>query len=212
MRIVVTRPRGQEDDLLEGLEQLGHEIAHCPLIEIEPTGEGPIDVSTYDWVVLTSANGARELLRRAQGTMPRVAAIGRATAAAAGGADLVPAVSTQEGLLAEFPHPPGRVLFAAGEGARRVLPDALGADVVTLYRTRELRPAVLPTADLYVLASPSSARALAACTRGANVVSIGPETSRAAREGGLTVAAEASEHSTEGIVAAIARLSEELLR
>ena len=208
MRVVVTRPEGQEEDLVARLEQLGHDVVHCPLIAIEPLGDGPIEVSEYDWVVVTSANGARELRRRATGTMPRVAAIGAATADAFGGADLVPAVSTQEGLLAELPRPAGRVLFAAGEGARRLLPDALAADVVTLYRTLELRPTELPTADVYVVASASSARALGAlCTNGA-VVSIGPETSRAARQAGLDVVAEAVDHSAAGIAAAVTDLAD----
>ena len=144
MRIVVTRPAGQEEDLVLQLARLGHEVVHCPLIEIEALGDEPIEVAGYDWVVVTSANGARELRRRARGVMPRIAAIGAATAEAVGGADLVPAVSTQEGLLAELPRPAGRVLFAAGEGARRVLPDALGADVVVLYRTRELTTEAAP--------------------------------------------------------------------
>ena len=69
-------------------------------------------------MIVTSVNGARELRRRMTGTPERVAAIGRATAEAFGGADLVPAVSTQEGLLAELPRPAGRVLFAGAEGAR----------------------------------------------------------------------------------------------
>lgn len=206
MRIVVTRPQGQEAELTVLLERLGHEVVHCPLLAIEPLGDGPIDVSGYDWVVVTSVNGASELRRRARGQMPRVAAIGPATAAAAGGADLVPAVSTQEGLLVELPRPVGRVLFAAGEGARRLLPDALSADVVTLYRTRELRPAALPAADVYVLASASSARALAAVRTGLAVVSIGPETSRAARQAGLRVVAEAGVHSSGGIAEAVAAL------
>jgi len=207
MRIVVTRPEGQEEDLVARLEKLGHVVSHCPLIAIEPLGDEPIEVSGYDWVVVTSANGARELRRRASGRMPRVAAIGPATAEAIGGADLVPVVSTQEGLLAELPRPAGRVLFAAGEGARRLLPDALEADVVTLYRTRELRPAELPAADLYVLASASSARALGAVGLGLAVVSIGPETSRAARRAGLDVVAEAVHHSSEGIAVAVAELA-----
>ena len=97
--------------------------------------------------------------------MPRLAAIGPATAEALGGADLVPAVATQEGLLAELPRPAGRVLFAAAEGARTLLPDELGADVVVLYRTRELRPTELPAADLVVLASASAARALGGARR-----------------------------------------------
>jgi uroporphyrinogen-III synthase len=207
MKIVVTRPEGQERDLVSRLEGLGHEVGHCPLIAIEPLGDEPIDVSGYDWVVVTSANGARELLRRASGEMPRLAAIGPATAEALGGADLVPAVATQEGLLAELPRPAGGVLFAAGEGARTVLPEALDADVVFLYRTRELRPQEFPAADLVVLTSPSAARSLAWLGTGFSVVSIGPETTRAARAAGLEVIAEAKEHSSAGLADAVAALS-----
>ena len=207
MKIAVTRPEGQEQDLVGRLERLGHDVVHCPLIAIEPLGDDPIDVSAYDWVVVTSANGARELRRRASGQMPRVAAIGPATADVLGGADLVPAVATQEGLLAELPRPAGRVLFAAAEGARTVLPDELGADVVSLYRTRELRPTEFPAVDLVILTSASSARALAALTRDLPVVSIGPETSRAAGEAGLRIVAEALPHSSEGLAQAVAGLS-----
>ena len=157
----------------------------------------------YEWVIVTSANGARELLRRASGPLPRVAAIGRATADALGGADLVPRVSTQEGLLAELPRPAGRVLFAGAEGARRLLIDELDADFVPLYRTRELAPDELPDADLVVLASPSAARALAALEVGVPAVSIGPETTRVAREGGVDVLAEASTPDVEGLLHAV---------
>jgi len=208
MKIVVTRPAGQEQDLVGRLERLGHEVVHCPLIAIEPLGDAPIDVAPYDWVVVTSANGARELARRAAGPLPRVAAIGPATAEVLGGADLVPSVATQEGLLAELPRPAGRVLFAAAEGARTLLPDELGADVVPLYRTRELQPKEFPAADLVILTSASSARALAALATDLPVVSIGPETSRAAREAGLRIAAEALPHSSEGLAAAVAGLRE----
>ena len=134
-----------------------------PLVAIEPLGDGPIDVSGYDWVVLTSANGARELRRRMRGRRARVAAIGRATAEAFGGADLIATTSTQEGLLAELPRRArAGCCSQAAEGARRLLPDALDADVVPLYRTLELEPAEWPAADLVVLTSPSAARALAA--------------------------------------------------
>ena len=208
MKVAVTRPAGQEQDLVGRLEALGHEVVRCPLIAIEPLGDEPIDVSQYDWVVVTSANGARELLRRAVGPMPRLAAIGPATADALGGADLVPSVATQEGLLAELPRPAGRVLFAAAEGARTLLPEELEADVVFLYRTRELQPKEFPAADLVILTSASSAMALATLTTGLPVVSIGPETSRAARKAGLRVLAEASPHSSEGLAIAVARLAE----
>jgi uroporphyrinogen-III synthase len=79
---------------------------------------------------------------------------------------------------------------------------------VFLYRTRELQPKEFPAADLVILTSASSARALATLTTGLPVVSIGPETSRAAREAGLRVVAEASLHSSEGLATAVAGLSE----
>ena len=98
------------------------------------------------------------------------------------------------------------MLFAAGEGARQLLPETLDADVLVLYRTHELRPAELPPADVYLLASPSAARALATLRTGVAVVSIGPETSQAAREAGLDVVAQAADHSSAGLAAAVARL------
>jgi uroporphyrinogen III methyltransferase/synthase len=203
VRVVVTRPRGQERALAERLEALGHEVVHCPLVEIEPLGDGPIDVSGYDWVVVTSVNGARELRRRMVGRPRRVAAIGEATAAALGGADLVPAVSTQEGLLAELPRPAGRVLFAGAEGARRLLAEELGADFVPLYRTSELEPAVAPAGDVVVLASASAARAFGRLGAGVPAISIGPQTTAAAREAGVRVVAEARTHDVAGLVAAV---------
>ena len=178
---------------------------HVPLIAIEPLSDDPIDISGYDWVVLTSANAARELRRRMVGVPRHVAAIGEATAAAFGAVDLVAEVSTQEGLLDALPEQPGRVLFAAAAGARSLLPGALGADVVALYETTELMPPGPLDGDLVVLASPSAARSLARVTTAIPVVSIGPETTRVATELGLRVAAEAVTHDLEGLVAAVAR-------
>jgi len=207
MKLIVTRPRGQEAELVARLEALGHEVVHCPLLEIEPLGDDPVDVEGYDWVIVTSPNGARELLRRARGTLPRIAAIGRATADALGGADLIARVSTQEGLLAELPRPAGRVLVAAAEGARPLLVAELDADFVPLYRTRELRPAVAPLGDLCLLASASAARAFGTLATGIPAVSIGPETTRAGREAGVEIVAEADTHDVDGLVAAVRALS-----
>lgn len=203
--VVVTRPVGQERELLERLRAHGHDVTHVPLVAIAPLGDDPVDVAGYDWVVLTSANGARELRRRMQGVPRRVAAIGRATADAFGGADLVAATSTQEGLLEVMPRPAGRVLFAAAEGARRLLPDTLGADIVALYRTVELVPDAWPSGDLVVLASPSAARAYGRLGDATRVATIGPETTRVAREAGAAVAAEAESSDLEGLVAAVQR-------
>lgn len=203
MRVVVTRPRGQEQELASGLEKLGHEVVLCPLVAIESLGDEPVDVSGFDWVIVTSVNGANELRRRMTGAPRRVAAIGQATADALGGADLVPAVSTQEGLLAELPRPAGRVLFAGAEGARSLLRDELGATFVPLYRTRALRPAEPPEGDLAVLASASAARAFGALELALPAVSIGPQTTAAAREAGVDVVAEAETHDVAGLLAAV---------
>ncbi len=209
-RIVVTRPVGREASLVDRLRALGHEVVHIPLVSIEPIGDEPIAVTGYDWVIVTSVAGAGELRRRMVGRPRRLAAVGAATAEAMGGADLVPRVSSQEGLLAELPRPAGRVLFAGAEGARRLLPETLGADVVTLYRTVPLAPEQPLRGDLVVLASASAATALGALDSTLPVVTIGPQTSEAARLQGIEVVEEALTHDTAGLVAAVERATARL--
>ena len=208
-RVVVTRPRDAAAVLTRRLEERGHDVVLCPLVRIEPLGDGPVELSGYDWVVVTSRNGASELLRRARAPWPRVAAIGPGTADVlrSGGVDvaLVPRVSTQEGLLAELPRPAGRVLFAGAEDARPLLARELGADVRPLYRTVELRPDDPPDGDLVVLASASAARAYGRLGAALPAVSIGPQTTAAARAAGVRVAAEARTHDVDGLVAAVER-------
>ena len=205
MRVIVTRPRDQAGPLVARLEELGHEVVECPLIEIERTSDAPIDTDGYDWVIVTSPNGADELARRAP-RLPRVAAVGPGTAERLRehGIDpaFVPTVSSQDGLLAEFPQPAGRVLFAAAEGSRRRPIEQLRADFVPLYRTRLLTPEP-PEGDVVVLASGSAARAYAAIGGAAPAVTIGPQTSRVARSVGLSVAAEAPTHDLDGLVHAV---------
>lgn len=205
MRILLTRPEGRNEELAGRLRALGHDVVCEPLIAIEPLGDDPIQLDGYDWVIVTSVTGARELRRRAHGRPDRTAAIGRATEDALGGADLVPDVSTQEGLLEAFPLPAGRVLFAGAEGARRLLVEKLGADFQPLYRTRELVPDTLPQAELAVVASASAARALAALELDLPIVSIGPETTKAAEAAGVRVVEEATTHDLSGLIDAVTR-------
>lgn len=209
MRVIVTRSPGQAEPLASRIEALGHDVVLCPLIRIDEVGSEPVELSRYDWVIVTSPNGAAELVRRARGRAGRVAAIGPGTAAALMRRgvvpDLVPRVSTQEGLLAELPRPAGRVLLAAAEGARMVIVEELGADFVPLYRTTALRPEP-PSGDLVVLASASAARAFGALGVRIPAVSIGPQTSAAAREAGIRVVAEAERHDLDGLVDAVASL------
>lgn len=198
MRIVVTRA-----DLVERVEALGHEAVLCQLIRIEPLGDEPVDASEYDWLVVTSQNGAHELARRGV-TANRIAAIGPATADALREhglrVDLVAGTHTQEGLRDELPE--GRVLLAAAEGARR---GVLAADFLPLYRTIELAPEA-PAADLALLMSPSAVRALAASGARMPVVALGPQTAAQALSLGLEVAAVAERHDVEGLLDAVRSL------
>jgi uroporphyrinogen III methyltransferase / synthase len=176
MKVIVTRPRVQAQPLVTALEALGADVVECPLIEIERTSDEPIDGAGYDWLIVTSPNGAEEIARRGA-NLPRIAAVGPGTAETLRGHGIEPAFvpreSSQDGLLREFPRPAGRVLFAAAEGARRRPIDELGADFVPLYRTRLLTPEP-PPGDAVVLASGSAARAYAGIGGAAPVVSIGP--------------------------------------
>ena len=195
MRVLVTR-----EELIPRVAALGHEPVLCELIRIEPLGDEPIDASAYDWLVVTSRNGAHELARRGV-TANRIAAIGPATARALRRhglrVDLVAAQHTQEGLRIELPE--GRLLLAAAEGARR---GVLDADFLPLYRTVELAPEA-PDADVALLMSGSAARALAATGARIPVVAIGPQTAAEAREVGLEVVAVAEAHDLDGVLEAL---------
>lgn len=180
----------------------------APLIEIELIETGSVVLTGYDWLILTSVTGAHELKRRAAGHPGRVAAIGKATADAWGTkVDLVPAASTQEGLLAELPRPAGRVLFAGAENARSLLAEELDADFVALYRTKAIAPSEPLHGDVVVLASPSAASSFAALGLSIPAVTIGPETTRVAEELGVRVIREADTHDVGGLAGAVMRLS-----
>lgn len=198
MRVLVTR-----EELVARVEALGHEAVFCELIRVEPLGDDPVDARAYDWLVVTSRNGAHELARRGV-TANRIAAIGPATAEALRShglaVDVVAATHTQEGLREELPE--GTLLLAAAEGARR---DVLDADFLPLYRTVELRPEV-PATDVALLMSGSAARALAAAGAQVPIVAIGPQTAAEARTFGLDVVVVAVTHDLDGLVEAVRSL------
>ncbi|HKC77556.1 MAG TPA: uroporphyrinogen-III synthase [Gaiellaceae bacterium] len=199
MRVLVTR-----EELVSRVESLGHDAIFCELIRIEPLGDDPVDASAYDWLVVTSRNGARELGRRGV-SANRIAAIGPATAETLREqglrVDLVAAAHTQEGLRDELPE--GTLLLAAAEGARQ---DVLEADFLPLYRTVELHPEA-PETDVALLMSGSAARALAETGARVPVVAIGPQTAAEARAIGLDVVAVAATHDLDGLVEALRSVS-----
>jgi uroporphyrinogen-III synthase len=204
LRVLVTRPREQAPPLVDALEAEGFEVVIEPLIRIEPLSDDPIDVRGYDHVVVTSPNGARELGRRMSGRPRMVAAIGPGTAAALEEeglqADVTADVHTQEGLVTAFKERPGRTLFVGAEGARSHLAEEIGADFVAAYRTVELPVDELPAADLTLLMSPSAAHAYARAGGRGPAISLGPQTTAAARVVGVQVVAEAEPHDLQGLV------------
>jgi len=208
VRVIVTRPRVQAEPLVTALREQGFEAVACPVIETESIDDGPIEVSGYDWVIVTSANGAAELVARRRGELPRIAAVGESTAAVltAHGieVDFVPSLASQEGLVAELPRPVGRALFVGAERARQLLADELPADFRAVYRTVELSPSP-PDGDLVVLASPSAAQAWARLGSTVPAITIGPQTTAAARAAGVTVVAEAGTQDVAGLVDSAAR-------
>lgn len=184
-------------------------------------------LSRGDWLVVTSPNGAE----RAAAIEPlpdgvNVAAIGPGTAARAAAVGLtvrlVPDRSIAEGLVQAFPSPdPERgsslVVMARAAVARSVLPDSLraaGWEVldVAAYRNVASRLSddqrrAVAASDGVVFTSSSTVKRLVAEV-GADTVpplvaSIGPATSATAAEHGLEVTVEATEHTIDGVVAAL---------
>ena len=185
-----------------------------------PSSRGALDrLARFDWLVVTSANGARRV-GEAAGVHRRVrlAAVGPATAealAAAAGrpVDLVATVPRAEGLLAEFPAGRAHILLAQADRARRQLADGLAAaghdvESVIAYRTVVRRPTVaevaqLATVEAVVLASGTAAQGYAdalGVATGAVVVAVGPTTAEAARDYGLSVNHVAASPDTESLV------------
>lgn len=207
VRVALTRPEGANSELGARLGAAGFAVVECPLVAVEPVAGPAVRVEGYDWLALTSRTAVEHLFRRLEGPLPPVAVVGPGTAQALRERGVEPAlvagVSTQEGLVAALPRPPGRILFAGAENARDLLTRELGADFMPLYRTVPLRPRPFPASDVVVLASGTAARSFASLGVPLPCVSLGPTTSKAAREGGLHVVAEAETHDLNGLVAAV---------
>ena len=190
-------------------------------------------IDAYSLVCLTSPNGVRLLFEalRETGRDARalagatVAAIGPGTAAALSRhgieADVVPERFVAEALLEALAGTEvdgRRVILARAAEARDVLPDGLrergaAVDDIALYETVREDPApdaieAAEAADYVTFTSSSTVRNLTEALggrfpNGARVISIGPVTSEAAREAGLTVHAEAERHDIDGLIEAL---------
>lgn len=166
-RVLITRTRQQASLLRQQLAELGAHVLEAPTIEIVPPERWDEvdrtirDIARYDWLVLTSINGAAALAERMSAlgldarhlAGVRVAAIGQPTAQAIRqhlgiNADLVPTQFVAESLagelIAQQDMQGKRVLLLRADIARPALPELLtqaGAQVTDLaiYQTRLAR-------------------------------------------------------------------------
>jgi uroporphyrinogen-III synthase len=231
--VVVTRPA--VGTLGARLVDRGAIVEHVPLIAIGPPSDAGVALDAalaaldrFDWLVVTSSNGAARV-GAAAAVHPgiRLAAVGAATAAALESrahraVDLVPTEASSDGLLAAFPPQPSRILLAQADRAGDRLASGLraaGHDVVAVeaYATIPVPPddrrlRLLNTSDAVVLASGSAVeaweRALDAASGdfadvAAAIVTIGRRTAEVAESRGLAVAAVAAHPNDDGIVAAV---------
>jgi uroporphyrinogen-III synthase len=159
-RILVSRAKEQAGALSAGLRELGADVIEIPFIEIRPPrsykslDESLKLVNEYEWLILTSVNGARALFERMSAlNIPRrvlaglqIAAIGPATRAAVEREGLKVALTPKEyvaeSVVEAFSDKlrSKRVLLCRAKVARDVIPRELrqmGAflDVVEAYET-----------------------------------------------------------------------------
>jgi uroporphyrinogen-III synthase len=190
-RVLVTRPKGQAEELVLSLKALGAEPLVLPTIAILPPKDWrPVDeaiaaLPRFDWVVFTSVNGVRYFTERMEtlgvpmSTLAerRLAAIGPATASALARVcrppDVVPEQFLSDALPDALRCVQGlRILLPRADIARKEMASELqrrGAEVVevAVYRVQQemgvgtIAVSNLPTPDLITLTSPSAARSLA---------------------------------------------------
>ena len=192
-RIVVTRPREQAADWRAKLEAHGAEVIELPLIQVtkhydkNTLVEVFAELTQYEWIIFTSANGARFFFEefhkafddiRALGLV-RIAVVGEATAEVIRGkhlrVDVMPAKANAEELakmlLERESIDSAKILVVTGNLNRDTLVDALHdaraiVDRLPIYKTEETDLAANPVAgsfrergaDAILFASPSAAQ------------------------------------------------------
>jgi uroporphyrinogen III methyltransferase / synthase len=241
-RIVVTRASEQASELVGLLSEYGAEPIEMPVTRIEPLDFAPLRdiiarLGDYSWVVFTSQNGVRifwdAMTTYGAGSRSlhdmRVVGVGPATASALEERGITlsvhPSRFVAEGVLdaivSSGSMEGARVLYAAAEGARDVIPKGLeekGASVdrVDIYRSvPETSGATVMRAriereeiDLVTYTAGSAVRAFVSAVgadtaKRVGAASIGPVTSEVARGLGLDVVVEAREPTMRELVNAI---------
>lgn len=163
--VLVTRPAAQADHLCDLIEGHGGQALRFPTLEIQPISVNPETITkalASDWLIFTSANAVNFALHAFGGKMPglklpRLAAVGQATARALETAGLRVDCQPEhefssEGLLNEplMQTVVGRqITIVRGLGGREKLAQTLrerGAELVHLEVYRRSRPLSDPSA------------------------------------------------------------------
>ena len=238
-RIVVTRSPKQAPAFCDRLARLGAEPIAFPTIQFLPLPAEPLDhalrqLDRYDWLIFTSANAVQFFFARVEElglapTLPRIAAVGPATAArvAARGlaVDFMPDEFVGEELVLGLGALVGqRLLLPRARIGRPKIVEMLrrqGAQVddVPLYDTVTANPdpaalaALAQGIDAITFTSPSSVRNFLkileeagsgrSILNGTVVACIGPITAATARENGLAVTIVPDNYTIEGLIQAL---------
>lgn len=148
LRIIVTRPRDQAEELAKRIKQLGGKPLLFPLLEITAVSDGHVlqglarSLASYDKLVFISPNAVRYGMA-ALGTLPRsirAVAVGQGSARALRDAGVGDVLAPQESFdseallaLSEMQNVAGQhIAILRGESGRELLGDTLkqrGADV-----------------------------------------------------------------------------------
>jgi uroporphyrinogen III methyltransferase / synthase len=231
--------RTEEGNALEGqkLRSLGASVVEFPVIAIEPPSDleairkALSEISNFDWIVFTSANGVRAFFEVVRGhehkIRARFACVGpetqKALEAKGFEASFVPKkyLTTELGreMIKDFDLKGKKVLLARAEKANKEIALILlsaGATIVEapVYRTTprshiDCAPSLVGITDI-TLTSPSAAEALVSSIGPEIIISnktivhcIGPVTAERAQKLGLKVDTTASVHTIDGLVEAL---------
>ncbi|WP_209122000.1 uroporphyrinogen-III synthase [Alkalihalobacillus sp. BA299] len=187
--IGITRAQEQSRSLIQRIEALGGTAVAVPLLAFQAAKDKRkildklTQLHTYDWIILTSANGVHFFLKDVQETnmlsileSKKIAVVGRKTSAVLQDygieANLLPKNFVAEDLLQELQanlHKTSRVLIVKGNLSRDVIYEGLkrngfSVDEITVYETIEneeaeeklLQVLTEQKLDYFTFTSPSS--------------------------------------------------------
>lgn len=239
--VVITRSREGNQELANKLKLAGLNPIPVDTISLAPLSDwSEVDrhlshLAAFDWLVFTSASGAKyfgirikALARRLPWVgRPRVAAVGQQTAKALVELgikpDFVPSSYTTRVLAEELPADSGaRILLLRADIAdrrlaKRLIERGFGVEDTAIYRTLPGAGPIPRVADanLIVFASPSAVTGFCALVpqddlrvlKRLRAVCIGPVTALAAREKGFVNTTMPDSYTLDAVVREVTRLS-----